>query len=64
MTGLKSLQSLGLVAIIGLAPTAKVAFAESLITTLLVIWPVSHKDQHYLPKVKEDMPDARAVSLA
>ena len=38
ITGLRSLQSLGLVAIIGLAPTARVAFAESFMTTLLVIY--------------------------
>ena len=38
MTGLRSLQSLGFVAMIGLAPTARVALAESLITTLFVIY--------------------------
>jgi hypothetical protein len=38
MTGLRSLQSLGFVAIIGLAPTARVALAESLMTTLFVIY--------------------------
>jgi hypothetical protein len=38
MTGLRSLQSLGLVAMIGLAPTASVALAESLMTTLFVIY--------------------------
>ena len=37
-TGLRSLHSLGLVAIIGLAPTARVALAESLMTTLFVIY--------------------------
>jgi hypothetical protein len=38
MTGLRSLQSLGFVAMIGLAPTARVALAESLMTTLFVIY--------------------------
>ena len=55
MTGLKSLQSLGFVAMIGLAPTARVALAESLMTTLFVIY-------HQLPlDTQEDLPDGSKV---
>jgi len=56
MTGLRSLQSLGLVAMIGLAPTARVALAESLMTTLFVIY-------RQLPlHTREDLPGGSTVS--
>jgi hypothetical protein len=56
MTGLRSLQSLGFVAMIGLAPTARVALAESLMTTLFVIY-------RQLPLLtREDLPDGSKVS--
>jgi hypothetical protein len=42
MAGDRSLQSRGLVAMMGEAPTASVALAESLMTTLLVICVSEH----------------------
>lgn len=62
MTGLRSLQSLGLVAMIGLAPTARVALAESLMTTLLVIYALVSLRSH--DAAHGDLPDAQAVSRA